>query len=344
MTGTKSTFFLALATVIYRSNLVLATAICRSDTVLAIDENTTMLQACDFDSAGDIGSSNNNKNANDCIAKCMAYTNCANVAWNDYEGGTCWFKSSASKQVRAGSSVWCSGDPPPPPDPSRFSVMSYNTKYNGYPHLLNSFANKIRQVNPTVVGLQECQDRDGLARQSGYDAMTEIGHINYILYDSQRVTVLQGGAMSIPRDNYAERAITWGKYQITINETLASFWVFNTHLPHNHNEAWAKSTHGQIAHMLLEKIDELNATNDPTVVVGDMNPFASDYNQYPGGGFESNLNDNGFITAYIGQGNPGFSALDKILYRNNLTPSNCGDTGTGGSDHPSITCDFSFTS
>eukprot|EP00122_Pirum_gemmata_P001049 Pgem_evm1s936 len=224
---------------------------------------------------------------------------------------------------------------------SRFKVMSYNTKYDGYPHLLHDFADKIREIRPAVVGLQECQDRDGLARASGYTALTNTGKQNYILYDQDTVKLLEYGHMRIPKDDYAERAITWGKFQTV--DTFSVFWVFNTHLPHAHGEASSKSTHAHIARMLIEKRRELRADNDPTIIVGDMNSFASNYNDVNvGGGFESNLNANGFNTAYIGKGDPGFAKLDKILNSKELTPSNCADTGTGNSDHTSITCDFTL--
>merc|ERR1711879_606061 len=83
----------------------------------------------------------------------------------------------------------------------------------------------------------------------------------------------------IPRDNYAERAITWGQFKLGD----ATIWFFNTHLPHNHNEASSKTTHAKIANMPLEKRRELGAENEPSIVVGDMNSFASDYNKIGGG-------------------------------------------------------------
>merc|ERR1711972_1307951 len=95
--------------------------------------------------------------------------------------------------------------------------------------------------------------------------------------------------MPIPRDLYADRAITWGRFRLGTHE----FYFFNTHLPHNHGEAASKSTHAKIASMLLAKRRELGAEDMPTIVVGDMNSFASDWNKVQGGGFESNLQANG---------------------------------------------------
>merc|ERR1712187_90251 len=121
-------------------------------------------------------------------------------------------------------------------------------------------------------------------------------------------------------------------------------WFFNTHLPHNNNEASSKSSHAQIARSFLQKRKELGAENSPSIVVGDMNSFASDYNKVPGGGFESNLQENGFTLAYSAKGNPGHKGIDHILYSTaHWTHSECKDTGTGGSDHTSITCDLMLT-
>merc|ERR1712244_127569 len=76
--------------------------------------------------------------------------------------------------------------------------------------------------------------------------------------------------------------------------------------------------------------------NEPTIVTGDMNSHASNFNRAPGGGFESNLVDNGFVWAWEARGNPGYPRIDSILYsRAHWTHSDCGDTGTGSSDHTS---------
>jgi len=217
--------------------------------------------------------------------------------------------------------------------------MSYNTEYKNYNSRMAGYAHKIKEVAPAIVGLQECQNRDGLARLAGYTANMETGRQNYILFDHQKVTLLTGGWMSIPRDNYAPRAITWGKFMLGDREIF--FW--NTHLPHNHNEARSQTTHARIASMFLQKRREVGAENAPTIVVGDMNSHASNFNRVHTGGFESNLEKNGFVWAYTARGNPGYGRIDHILYSAaHWTHSGCRDTGTGGSDHTSITCDLTL--
>jgi len=217
--------------------------------------------------------------------------------------------------------------------------MSYNTEYRNYNSRMGGYAEKIREVMPAIVGLQECQNRDGLASLSGLTANAETGSQNYMLFAPSEVTLLDGGWMPIPRDNYAPRYITWGRFRL--GET--TIWFFNTHLPHNHNEAWSRTTHATIAAMFLQKRKDLGAEHDPTIVVGDMNSHASDFNQVHTGGFESNFEANGFVWAYTARGNPGYGRIDHILYSAaHWTHRNCRDTGTGGSDHTSITCDLTL--
>jgi len=201
------------------------------------------------------------------------------------------------------------------------------------------YADKIKEVAPAIVGLQECQNRDGLARLTGYTANRETGKQNYMLFDPQKVTLLNGGWMPIPRDDYAPRAITWGKFMLGERE----IFFFNTHLPHNHNEATSQTTHASIAAMFFQKRREVGAENAPTIVVGDMNSHASNFNRVHTGGFESNLEKNGFVWAYTARGSPGYGRIDHILYSAaHWTHSGCRDTGTGGSDHTSITCDLTL--
>jgi len=93
--------------------------------------------------------------------------------------------------------------------------------------------------------------------------------------------------------------------------------------------------------MLLKKREELGAASMPTVVTGDMNPFAS--NGASEGSFESNLVAGGFDKSYQARGNPGYGGLDKILHsRSHWTSSKGADQGTGRSDHPAIAVDLTL--
>jgi len=219
------------------------------------------------------------------------------------------------------------------------TVMSYNTEYKDYNGRMGGYARKIAEVRPAIVGLQECQNRDGLARLANYAANLKTGKQNYMLYNPSMVTLLDGGWLRIPRDNYADRAITWGKYRLGASE----IFFFNTHLPHNHGEAASQQTHARIARMFFRLRRQLGAEDKPCIVVGDMNSFASNWNHVAGGGFESNLEANGFKNAYTARGHPGYSGLDHIMYSEaHWRVTHCHDAGTGGSDHSSITCDMTL--
>jgi hypothetical protein len=125
-----------------------------------------------------------------------------------------------------------------------------------------------------------------------------------------------------------------------------AFWFFNTHLPHNHNEAVDQNTHAKIGRMLLAKRIELGAGSSPTIVVGDCNPSAS--SGAPDGSFESNLAEGGIRWIYTGTGIEtatgtvgGNPAHDKIFASEEWTGSGA-DVGTGSSDHPAITADLTL--
>merc|ERR1712241_1549331 len=222
--------------------------------------------------------------------------------------------------------------PVAPGVPRTVTVMSYNTQYTGYPSLVPRFGSMIREVNAGIVGIQECQDAAALASASGYALGPDTGFQNPILYNPSMVSLVQGspGMMKIPRDDYAERTITWAKFMLGSTEIL----FFNTHLPHNHGQARSRNTHAGIARSLLRKREELGAVNMPTVAVGDMNTFASQGASE--GSFESNLIDAGWHKSYQARGNPGYAGLDQIFATSHWTSSNGADRGTGGSGHPAI--------
>lgn len=236
-----------------------------------------------------------------------------------------------------GGCSFCGPTPSPTPFPTgtgTMKVMSYNTEYRGYryPHRVQAYAAKIREVDAAIVGVQECQDPYALETESGYRLVPGLEG-NFIFYNPSKISLVSGSGdwMRILSDNYARRTITWAKFMLGSTEIL----FFNTHLPHRHGQAWSDSSHAQIARALISKREELDAGNMPSVVVGDMNPFAS--NGASEGSFESNLVAAGWHKSYQARGNPGFVGLDKILATSqHWTSSNGNDHGTGTSDHPAI--------
>jgi len=291
------------------------------DTCVVTDDAEPAVETAPGDSSGD----------GECCSSCGgAHPFCSTVSGECYDSKRKDYYQSCTTTT----TTPCVG-----PQCKTIKIMSYNTEYKNYDSMMHGYAAKIRGVAPAIVGLQECQNRDGLAGLSGYTANKDTGSQNYMLFDPSKVTFVSGGKLRIPRDNFAERFITWGQFRLGD----AVIWFFNTHLPHNHNEAASSRTHAKIAKMFLEKRKELGAENAPTVVVGDMNSHASNFNKVDGGGFESNLQANGFTWAYTARGNPGHGSIDHILYSTpHWTHSDCKDSGTGGSDHTSITCDLTL--
>jgi len=217
-------------------------------------------------------------------------------------------------------------------------VMSYNTQYNNYASRMAGYGRKIAEVGPAVVGTQECQDKNGLARTSGYNNVPDTDFQNPIFYNPANVSYVAGSAgwMPVTSDTHAPRTITWAKFRLGSTE----FWFFNTQLPRNLGAAASTNTHARIAQRLLEKRRALGAENMPTVVTGDMNTFAS--NGASEGTFESNLVAAGFEKSYQARGNTGGLAnLDQIFHTHaHFRLLSGSDQGTGGSDHPAIIADL----
>merc|ERR1712157_387643 len=198
-------------------------------------------------------------------------------------------------------------------------------------------------IDSDIVGLQECQDASGIASASGYAYVTSSGNSNTILYKSSRLQELKSGRFNVPRDDYAQRNISWTRFRIIKGSGVGTvFFFFNTHLPHRHNQASDPNTHATIADMLLDKRNELGAEHSPTVVTGDCNPFASAGASR--GSFESNLRSSGIELVHVGTGRTGgYAGLDKIFAsRDHWDWSNGADVGTGSSDHPAIVADFAL--
>ena len=103
-----------------------------------------------------------------------------------------------------------------------------------------------------------------------------------------------------------------------------------------------RNTHARIGRSLIEKRDELGAGNEPTIVVGDCNPFAS--SGASEGSFESNLTTGGIPKIYEGRGTfGGYGGLDKIFASDgDWTSISAADYGTGSSDHPAIAAELSL--
>jgi len=229
------------------------------------------------------------------------------------------------------------GATPPAAGTPQLKVMSYNTQYSGYPDRVDRFGAKMREVGAAVVGTQECQDKRALAAASGYSLVPGTDFQNPIFYDPSQVSLVAGssGWMDLPADKHSARTVTWAEFRFG----NAAFWFFNTHLPHNHGRAASIDTHAHIAQTVLSKRKDLGAADAPTVVVGDMNPFASHGAAMT---FETTLAAAGFEKSYQGRGDPGFGGLDKIFASSHWRSSNGADHGTGSSDHPAIAVDLAL--
>jgi len=230
--------------------------------------------------------------------------------------------------------------PPPGADQgTKLKVVSYNTLYTNFPCCggsdwkVQKLGDTIVDLAPAIVGTQETQDRHLLERKANGFKLVPNTQGNPIYYNPSKVSFQgESGDISIPRDNYAHRTITYAKFKL--GSTV--FWHFNTHMPHKHGDAGKQGTHARIAQMLLDKRRDLGADNSPTVITGDFNPFASNGDWQ--GSFEDNIKKGGFTRSYKARGNTGgYGGLDKIFHSNaHWRSANGKDGPTGGSDHPTI--------
>ena len=57
----------------------------------------------------------------------------------------------------------------------------------------------IKSVNADLVGLQECQNAQGIADKSGYELLANSGG-NTVLYNSNLLEAIANGEFNVPRD------------------------------------------------------------------------------------------------------------------------------------------------
>ena len=136
---------------------------------------------------------------------------------------------------------------------------------------------------PDVIGTQE-----GLAHQVAYidasladyafvgtgrDDGHQSGEFSAIFYDTRRLTVSENGTFwlsetpdeaSVGWDAAFKRVCTYARFED--RQTSQTFWVFNTHFDHQGAEARKKS-----AALITARIDEINARNEPVMLMGDFN-------------------------------------------------------------------------
>jgi hypothetical protein len=222
--------------------------------------------------------------------------------------------------------------------------MSYNTLYTNFPSAggndkkMKLIGDNIINMNPTVLGTQETQDKLLLEKYTNglLTLVPDTDFQNPIYYNPNKVSLETSGWFSIPSDDYSSRTFTYANFKLD----SISFWLFNTHMPHKHGEAGAINTHANIAQILLEKRSELGANGTPTVIIGDFNTFASDGD--PLGSFENNIVNGGDFTKSYQAMHWG---IDKIFHSTeHWTAVNGYDGPFGGSDHTPILVELTLAS
>ena len=169
-------------------------------------------------------------------------------------------------------------------------MMTYNIRYDTKLDGKNKWDNRkeflVKQIlfhDAKIIGIQE-----GLKHQVKYltnnlsnykyvgvgrDNGKEKGEYSAILYDTLRFNVNTSGTFWLSEtpniiskgwDAALERICTYAHF--TDINTNKQFWVFNTHFDHKGENARYES-----AALILKKIEQINNTNEPVILMGDLN-------------------------------------------------------------------------
>lgn len=170
------------------------------------------------------------------------------------------------------------------------NLISYNIRYDNKGDTINNWNNRkatmaalIQHYDADIVGTQE-----GLHHQITYldsalpgfsylgvgrDDGKEKGEYTAIFYNNNKFKVLKTNTfwlsetpekVSVGWDAALERICTYALFEDL--DTKKQFWVFNTHFDHIGTQARTNS-----AQLIYKKINEINTTNLPVILMGDLN-------------------------------------------------------------------------
>ncbi|MEO9893853.1 endonuclease/exonuclease/phosphatase family protein [Aurantibacter sp.] len=169
-------------------------------------------------------------------------------------------------------------------------VLSYNIKYDNVNDTVNNWNDRkvamvhlLKHYEASFIGMQEVLHRQLTYLDSslvGYsfigvgrdDGKTK-GEYSPILYDATKYKVVKTNTFWLSKtpnkiskgwDASLERICTYGLFEEKV--TGKQLYVFNTHFDHRGNEARVKS-----AELIFQKINEVNTTQLPVVLMGDLN-------------------------------------------------------------------------
>ena len=170
-------------------------------------------------------------------------------------------------------------------------VMSFNVRYgtaadgdNAWPLRRDLVFETIRGADPHIIGIQEALafqiaeleralpgfQRVGVGRDDGDEA----GEFSAIMFRSDRFELLDSGTFwfsdtpalpgSMHWGNRITRICTW--VRIRDRNAERSFYVYNLHWDHE-----SQNSREMSARLLMERVDQRSAPNDPAIITGDFN-------------------------------------------------------------------------
>lgn len=171
-------------------------------------------------------------------------------------------------------------------------AMTFNIRYgtasdaeHAWPLRRHLTFRAIRDFAPTVLGVQEALrfQLDEIARELpgfgelgvGREDGIEEGEYSAILYDRQRLELLEHGTFwlsdsptvpgSVSWGNRITRLATWARFRDRASPGV-TFYVFNTHWDHESQPARERS-----AALIIERIRARAHADDPVLLMGDFN-------------------------------------------------------------------------
>jgi endonuclease/exonuclease/phosphatase family metal-dependent hydrolase len=176
--------------------------------------------------------------------------------------------------------------------PTPLRAMTFNVRYgtasdaeHAWPLRRHLTFRAIRDFAPTVLGVQEALrfQLDEIARELpgfgeigvGREDGVEEGEYSAILYDRQRLELLEHGTFwlsdsptvpgSVSWGNRITRIATWARFRDRAGED-DTFYVFNTHWDHESQPSRERS-----AALIIDRIRARAHADDPVLLMGDFN-------------------------------------------------------------------------
>jgi len=180
----------------------------------------------------DVGSQYNVRSPEKCCDLCSSFEKCSFWAWNNYEGGTCWFKESKGDAVPRSTVCWGTST-----NKNRISIkiLQYNLQgwntLGQHPDTLGKALVKyMSHVAPDFIGTEETLGHSQWIkdRLPGYDTFGDEKEGVSIFYKNATWKAENWGYLNLPgRDQWGQRVLRYNIFRHIVSGKHIVF--FTTH-------------------------------------------------------------------------------------------------------------------